>query len=262
VEIFSRFFYGIIYRSVSPKKQVILKTMKTITTIGALLFVGMTFAQNTFGDIIGTFKSADKKESLFGALVYTSRGEEVFRTLTNEEGRFRISAVPPGEYTVYFVYEGDTVVAPKKAEVAPDGFGDLGIVTNIAIKTIAGGEVIAPILSLGKGVAPEIKMGRKDIKVLPIKFEAAKMVASMTTDVRMTDDGQLVFRGARKGDMISYIDGVKMEGIQNVPSASLGYIMVYAGAIPAKYGDTTGGVVIMETLSYFDLLREWEARNE
>ena len=154
------------------------------------------------------------------------------------------------------------VVAPKKAEVAPDGFGDLGIVTNIAIKTIAGGEVIAPILSLGKGVAPEIKMGRKDIKVLPIKFEAAKMVASMTTDVRMTDDGQLVFRGARKGDMISYIDGVKMEGIQNVPSASLGYIMVYAGAIPAKYGDTTGGVVIMETLSYFDLLREWEARNE
>lgn len=236
--------------------------MKTITTLGALFIVGMSFAQNTFGDIIGTFKSADKKESLFGALVYTNRGDEVFRTLTDEDGRFRISAVPPGEYTVYFVYEGDTIVAQKKAEVAPDGFGDLGIVTNIAIKTIDGGIIYSSTLHLGKGVAPDIKLSQKDIKRMPVKFEAAKMVASMTTDVRMTDDGQLVFRGARKGDMISYIDGVKMEGIQNVPSASLGYIMVYAGAIPAKYGDTTGGVVIMETLSYFDLLREWEARND
>ena len=92
--------------------------MKTITTLGALFIVGMSFAQNTFGDIIGTFKSADKKENLFGALVYTSRGEEVFRTLTDEDGRFRISAVPPGEYTVYFVYEGDTVVAPKSRSCA------------------------------------------------------------------------------------------------------------------------------------------------
>jgi hypothetical protein len=36
--------------------------------------------------------------------------------------------------------------------------------------------------------------------------------------------------------------------------------MVYSGAIPAKYGDTTGGVVVMETLSYFDLLREYNNR--
>jgi len=33
----------------------------------------------------------------------------------------------------------------------------------------------------------------------------------------------------------------------------------YTGGIPAKYGDTTGGVVILETLSYFDLYNAWLA---
>ncbi|MFN6075408.1 MAG: hypothetical protein ACK46Y_07555, partial [Fluviicola sp.] len=86
------------------------------------------------------------------------------------------------------------------------------------------------------------------------------MIANTSSDVKKSDDGELVFRGARKGDVIMYLDGVKMTEIQNVPSASIGYVMVYSGAIPAKYGDTNGGVVVMETLSYFDLLREYESR--
>jgi outer membrane receptor protein involved in Fe transport len=36
--------------------------------------------------------------------------------------------------------------------------------------------------------------------------------------------------------------------------------MVYSGAIPAKYGDTNGGVIVVETRSYFDLLREYNSR--
>jgi hypothetical protein len=35
--------------------------------------------------------------------------------------------------------------------------------------------------------------------------------------------------------------------------------MVYTGGLPAKYGDTLGGVVVMETKGYFDLYRQWEA---
>jgi outer membrane receptor protein involved in Fe transport len=43
-----------------------------------------------------------------------------------------------------------------------------------------------------------------------------------------------------------------------VPGSSIGGVTVYTGGIPAKYGDTTGGVIILETKSYFDLYREWK----
>ncbi|WP_343637187.1 carboxypeptidase-like regulatory domain-containing protein [Fluviicola sp.] len=234
--------------------------MKTITFIAALFLTGVTFAQNTFGDIIGTFTTPDKKEGIFGAYAVTTRGDQVFKAVTDEDGRFRISAVPAGVYQVYFIYDGDTTFSKSTVEVAPDGFGNTGIVAQASTKELDVVDVTAPILRLTTGVAPEIKLTKKDIQHMPIKFDAKKMVASMTSDVKLTDDGQLIFRGARKGDVINYIDGVKMTDVQNVPSASLGYIMVYSGAIPAKYGDTTGGVVVMETLSYFDLLREYNNR--
>ncbi len=235
--------------------------MKTITFIAALFLGGVTFAQNTFGDIIGTFTTSDKKEGIFGARVYTYRGDQVFRAVTNEDGRFRISAVPAGSYQVYFITnEGDTTKAKEIIDVTPDGYGNLGIVAQAKINELEEFEVIAGPPSLRLGVTEETKLVAKDIKHMAVKFDAKQMIAAISSDVKLTDDGELIFRGARKGDVVSYIDGVKMTDVQNVPSASLGYVMVYSGAIPAKYGDTTGGVVVMETLSYFDLLREYNNR--
>lgn len=235
--------------------------MKTITFIAALFLTGVTFAQNTFGDIIGTFTTSDKKEGIFGAYVITNRGDQVFKAVTDEDGRFRISAVPAGSYKVYFVtMEGDTTYAREMVDVAPDGYGNTGIVAQAKINELDIFTVVAGPPSLKLGVTPEIKLTKKDIQHMPIKFDAKQMVAAMTSDVKLSDDGELSFRGARKGDVINYIDGVKMTDVQNVPSAALGYVMVYSGAIPAKYGDTTGGVVVMETLSYFDLLREYNNR--
>lgn len=236
--------------------------MKTITFIATLFLSGLSFAQNTFGDIIGTFVDPEKKEGVFGARVVTTRGEQVFGAYTNEEGRFRISAIPAGSYKVFFITaEGDTTVAPEIVDVAPDGYGNTGIVVQTKVTEIDGGVIVlSGPPSLRLGVTPEIKLTKKDIQHMSVKFNAKQIVASMTSDVKLTDDGQLIFRGARKGDVINYIDGVKMNDVQNVPSAALGYVMVYSGAIPAKYGDTTGGVVVMETLSYFDLLREYNNR--
>ncbi len=234
--------------------------MKTITFIAALFLTGMTFAQNTFGDIIGTFVTPDKKEGVFGAFVVTSRGDQVFKAVTDEDGRFRISAVPAGSYKVYFIFDGDTTYAPQMVEVSPDGFGNTGIVAQTTTEILPDVVVSNQIYRLTTGVAPEVKLTAKDIKHMPIKFDAKQMVTAISSDVKLSDDGELMFRGARKGDVINYIDGVKMNDVQNVPSAALGYIMVYSGAIPAKYGDTTGGVVVMETLSYFDLLREYNNR--
>ncbi|HRP54249.1 MAG TPA: hypothetical protein PLI97_12185, partial [Fluviicola sp.] len=161
---------------------------------------------------------------------------------------------------VFFIdQENDTTYVPGLVEVAPNGYGNTGVVAQSKM-TLEEIKIYSGYQSLKLGVIPEIKLNAREIKHMANKFDPKKMVASMTSDVRLMDDGSLVFRGARKGDLVNYIDGIKTTDVQQVPSSAIGYLMVYSGAIPAKYGDTTGGVVVMETKSYFDLLREYNNR--
>lgn len=238
-----------------------MKTIKTLVCLFFGIIASNSFAQNTFGDIIGTFLNNEGTEGLYGATVVTTRGDQVFKALTDEDGRFKISAVPAGEYWVSFIFEGDTTKALKSVEVLPDGYGDVGEVRH-GVKQIGPVIITDQILHLSKGTTPEIKLTAKDIKHMPNKFDTKSMVASMTSEVQLKDDGSLVFRGARQGDMLTYLDGVKIREMPTVPSASIGYMMVYTGAIPAKYGDTMGGIVVVETVSYFDLLREWQNKGK
>ena len=89
----------------------------------------------------------------------------------------------------------------------------------------------------------------------PAKNDLKALIASRNSDIKVGSDGQMMIRGSRGNNLISYIDGVKMNEVQSVPSAAIGAITIYSSAIPAKYGDTTGGVIIIETKSYYDLWR-------
>jgi hypothetical protein len=236
--------------------------MRTIITSAAFLLLGTAaFAQNTYGDIIGTLVDSKTKGGFYDATVLTMRGEAIYREKTDPDGRFRISAVPAGIYKVMFIYGGDTVYAPKDVEVVPDGYGDVGKVEFAQTqKSTDLGEIkIIDKIVLTKGEAPVSVLKAKDIKYSPDKFNVKGMVVGMNPEVRQTEDGSLVFRGARKGDLIYYIDGVKMNDVFNPPSSAINYIMVYSGAIPAKYGDTNGGVIVVETKGYFDMLREYNS---
>ena len=64
-------------------------------------------------------------------------------------------------------------------------------------------------------------------------------------------------------DYCYYVDGVKLRStLANLPARSYGSIQVYTGGIPAKYGDTTGGVVAIETQGYFSLWRQEKNRRD
>lgn len=240
----------------SPYGNEIHKIMKTVSFFFALLGSISLNAQNTFGDIIGTLVDASNKP-IWSARVTTTDGSAIFQAATDFDGSFRISGVPAGKYTLTYQVDTLTMASKKQIDVAPDGYGDAGTVTFSQLSTVVV-EVFSDKLVLTRGVAPEIKMDRKDIAKSSNKFSIKGLVTGMTSDVRAADDGSLVFRGARKNDLIYYIDGVKMGATADVPSAAMGYVMVFSGAIPAKYGDTTGGVIVVETVSYNDLYRQWK----
>ena len=68
---------------------------------------------------------------------------------------------------------------------------------------------------------------------------------------------ELYFRGSRAGSVIYFIDGVKIrQNVPNIPSSGISGMQVYTGGVPAKYGDTTGGVIVVETKSYLEEYNE------
>lgn len=236
--------------------------MKNVIFVSVCCLLGMTAqAQSTFGEVMGTVISTKDNTPIYGAKVRTESNGSVYQALTDADGRFRISAIPAGEYHLQIIYLGDTM-HNVLAKIPIDGIANLRELpfrqtTTLEVVTIA---YDPNRLRLSYGVTPEIKLTAEDIKNSPVKFNQTDLIKSMSSEIKVSDDGELMFRGSRKGDMIYLMDGVKTTQIVNIPSSAIGGMMVYTGGIPAKYGDTTGGVVVMESKSYFDLYREWNAR--
>lgn len=234
--------------------------MKKLMMVVALIFgTAPVFAQGALGDVVGEIKDLKSGESVYGAEVFIESLGTKYRTRTDFDGRFRMSGVTAGTHMLNVVYKGDTM--PNiEVNVPMDGFGDVGLLqftSNILDLLAVNASAKDQGLKLEYGSLPVKEITAEDIVNSSAKNDIKGLITSISTDVRMTSDGELVFRGARKGDMLYLMDGVKTASIGTVPSSSIARMKVYSGGLPAKYGDTLGGVVVMETKSYFDLYNKW-----
>jgi hypothetical protein len=226
-----------------------------------ITIVSAAYGQGSFGEVIGTVVEKGSGNAVYGAQVFILDQGNKYQAMTDADGRFRISAIPAGRYFVNIKYFGDTM-SRIEAKVPMDGFANLGTVRfESGVLEILAVDVVANdgSIKLEYGELPIRELTADEIDKSPLKFDVKGLVSSMSSEVRLTEDGELVFRGARKGDMIYLMDGVKSRDVGSVPGSAIGRMMVYTGGLPAKYGDTLGGVVVMETKSYFDLYRQWEA---
>ena len=219
-------------------------------------------AQGALGEVIGTVVEQKSKESAYGAVAFIEDQDRKYQARVNEDGRFRISGIPAGRYMLQIRHKGDTMQKKFIVDVPMDGFYQLGTIAFVG--TTQELDIIDIVyetngLRMIDGNLPVKTLTAEEIEKSPLKNDMKGMLSMMTTDIRQTSDGELVFRGARKGDMLYLMDGVKTNEIGAVPSSSIGRMMVYSGGLPAKYGDTMGGVVVMESKSYFDLYRRWQA---
>lgn len=235
-----------------------MKRWMMIAMIGAM---STAWGQGSFGEVVGNVLEKNSERGVYGAQVFILDQGQKYQGMTDADGKFRISAVPAGTYTVNIRYFGDTM-SNIKAKVPMDGFCNLGVIRfESGVLEIIAVDVVADdgSMKLEYGELPIKELTSEEIDKSPSKFDVKGLVVGMSSEVRMTDDGELVFRGARKGDMIYLMDGVKTSDVGTVPGCAIGRMMVYTGGLPAKFGDTLGGVVVMETKSYFDLYRQWES---
>lgn len=224
-----------------------------------MLALGATsYGQVSLGEVKGEVKSRTNEPAV-GAMVFIEDQGQVYRTKVDYDGRFRLSAVPPGKYELKVRFQNDTT-DNIWVDVPMEGFyntGEIiaGKVTEFTTVTVSSQDRI--IMRLGNLPVKELSM--EDLKHHPRVNDIKGMIEGMSSEVQRTEDGELVVRGARKGDMIYLIDGVKTRDAGQLPGVAIGRMQLYSGNLPAKYGDTLGGVVVLETKSYFDLYRRWRS---
>lgn len=236
---------------------------KILTYIIALCLPALLIAQNP-GEIRGKIYDSQSKEKLIGATVYIDvLGKKVF-SVADTNGQFILKPLNPGKYNVHFCFVGyDTLIItsvtvnPDKTTYMDNTYMDWGI-------TLGDGAIIKDYKV--KLIDPENPstqdLSHTQITGIPDGRSIANIIRNFFTDVYVSDDGnEIYFRGARDGDAVYYVDGVKLRDNQlHVPGISIGSMTVYTGGVPAKYGDFTGGVVVVETQSYFSWLNDKRAK--
>jgi hypothetical protein len=242
----------------------------TICTALAILFSLMLQAQS-YGEIHG--KVIDEKgKPLFDVSVQCNVGANIVGDRTDSLGNFRLKPLAAGEYTVVMRLTGYKEVNISNAEVSADKITRLAnTVMNDTIGNLSTIVVIAykdPLIQVDGGNVVSIRAKELEQMSTSHGGDLKKIATSLTSDIKVSANGEeLYFRGSRSGSVIYFIDGVKIrQNVPNVPGSGISSMQVYTGGVPAKYGDTTGGVIVVETKSYLEeyneKMRQLEAQSK
>lgn len=229
-----------------------------IITLFAICLSNISIAQN-YGEIHGKILDHETGDPIPGATVTTYVGTELRGAPTDLDGRFKLKPLPPGKYDLEIRFIGYETRTIQGIEVTPLRIYVLGEV-ELAMDNTLPQVVIEgyPLINLDQPSVMVMKAA--DIKHNPLAKDPARLVGSITSELRTDDSGQFIVKGGRPGTSATFMDGVKLMGpLQRIPGSAIKTITVHTGGIPAKYGDVTGGVVVIETKSYFDYFYEYNA---
>lgn len=238
--------------------------MKTcFTFLLALLVLGS--AAQSMGSVKGRIMD-DSGNPLPFANVSINQGTIDLATATDLDGRFVLKPLPSGTYALSVTSVGykdlliQNVLVGERLAILPEH------TMTATTLDIGGVEIVwleKPLIDVDQ---PSMKtILASEIKHSPAAKNTAQLVASVNSDVIVETNAsgatELFFRGSRSGNNVYFIDGMKLYGnMPSMPSAGIGRMDVYTGGVPAKYGDFTGGVVVIETRSYNEVWRKLEAR--
>jgi hypothetical protein len=242
------------------------KTKKMGLALMLLMFPAAKalFAQSP-GEIRG--KVLEKKGvGALGLMVWVDNNGTPMKTMLDDDGsgKFVLKPLDPGTYIMHIQNGMDTinlevVVNSNSATYYPDvDLSDEKYKGKLIGEVIVHGYTV-PLIDREAGGTMTI-VTAKELVHSPVKRNI-KSIAGQTGGVTVTENGDAYVRGSRADATVYFVDGVKLrDGFRSPPATSISSVSVYTGGVPAKYGDCTGGVVVVETQSYFSLYNEWIAK--
>lgn len=235
--------------------------MKTIKIFMMLVIIPniITTAQNA-GSINGKVLDASTKQPLIGCNIYIDDDGRKVGTISDADGRYTLKPLPAGTYQVNYSFIGYNTQTIE-ANVFP---GEKTFMKDIKLSdgiTIGGVTVTAErndVRLIDPGQIGKTSVMSGEIKNIAGSNNPVMVIRAITSEAQISKDGKdIVFRGSRNGSSAVYIDGIKQSGLNSaIPGSAIGSIVVYSGGIPAQYGDVTGGIIVLNTKSYFDVRAE------
>lgn len=211
-----------------------------------LLLGSLAFSQSDAGKISGkvTDEGDDNNPVELATVRLFRDGGLVGGANTDDKGKYSISPVPPGTYSIVVSYGGkETKVEGINVIANKTSFNDVVINTGATMETVVirsekvfekdqtstGGTVT------GKQIR---QSGLRNVNTL------AAIVPGVTENER---SGGINIRGGRSNSTVYYVDGVKVRGLTALPQRSIEQLTVITGGTPAEYGDMIGGVISITT---------------
>jgi hypothetical protein len=237
------------------------KTMlmkKQIICTALAVFVVMCTSAQGLGEIQGKVLDGEGLAAI-GAFVQASNGIESTTGVTNVDGRYRINHLRPGKYDLMISMQGMDTIRYFNVSVDPE---QISFVPEITILPYSGSSYTTGTVKISADRDPLIHKDAEhiqtwrseDIKHLPTAHggKIANIVQSMSSDIKPAGEGSgMSIRGSREGGTLIYVDGVKIRNTDiSVPASGISSVSVYTAGVPAKYGDTTSGVILVNTKSY------------
>ncbi len=235
--------------------------LKIVILIAVLGLSNLINAQVGLGTVSGYVYQADDSTTVIPIArmwIETESGNRFGKT--DLDGKYKFNALKPGMYNLYTAPSGFDTTLVTSVEVGSDGITTVNVYcTNDNVMGVV--YVDFNRVKIEKDI-PKISVLLEDIEHSLNIRDPNALLAGMSSDIQQVEGtNEVVIRGSRPGDAVYYIDGVKSSGMGSIPGIAVQGLEAYTGGIPAKYGDTTGGVIVLETKSYFDLYYSWKARN-
>jgi len=244
--------------------------MKKLTNL-LLVFLFVSngvFAQT--GTIKGIVKDKETGDPIWNASVYVEIGGNLIGDAADFDGKYTIKPLNSGKYTVITKIQGYAPVKTQNVEVTSDKITYVKVTSDKITYVNVDLEATAELLPEFKVEVfeedliiidePTVKMISPElISRDPNKHNPINIVGNLP-EVTLAPNGRDVYvRGSRPEATQFITDGMKsITGDIGIPGQAIGSIKVYTGGVPAKYGDLTGGVIVVETKSYFDLAQEFK----
>lgn len=222
----------------------------------------------TMGEIRGRVTDPEKQAVPFATvLVQLPSGE--LATDADADGRYVLKPVPTGIYSMRALAGGMQQWTGEGITVLPDQFTKINVVMNRAVKEldahVVGGHRKPDYVHTRPLIDPEQTSRQtllaSEIAKDPNLKKPVQLICKSFPGIKKQENGDgLYFRGSRTENMVTFLDGVKIPGaVPSIPGSAISSLTVYTGGLPAKYGDVTGGVVVIETKTYQELWAQQRA---
>ncbi|MEM6737161.1 MAG: carboxypeptidase-like regulatory domain-containing protein [Bacteroidota bacterium] len=191
-------------------------------------------------------------------LIGTSKG-----AMTNSQGRFTITEIQPGQYTVEI-----SGVSYEKLQLQLTFNSGQKLTRSITLKESA--SELDEVVVTAKSEAQALKLSAKSVQVIEtreMKFKSADLgeVLAQTEGVNVQRAGGLgsdtrFSLNGLSGDQVRFFyDGIPLEftpyslGIANVPVNMIERVEIYKGVVPIQFGaDALGGAVNLASPGIFN----------